>query len=337
MNKPIMQDIADALSVSRVTVWKALTGRAGISDVLREKIKDKAVEIGYVNEGVMAGMKSIPPRTIATVVSRPESSIFWMQIIHQIAEELSLQGVNLLYTHLPTSYKEGDNLPISLSDGSVSGIIVLNVYSKPYLKMLADLSVPKVFLDSTPSVPSNCLGGDLVLIEGRSATRQITHWLIESGRTRLGFVGDINYAQTNMDRFHGFKDAHAERGLAYDEALTLTGPLQLTTHYEQISCFLDSLETMPDGFVCASDYIAHFIQQYFSLHGISEKAVCLTGFDNNAEYVNVANRITTVDVQTKSMGERLANKVMFAVNHPGSPTEVCYVSSNIIYQPLLKA
>ncbi|MCL2360564.1 MAG: substrate-binding domain-containing protein [Defluviitaleaceae bacterium] len=333
MSKPIMQDIASSLSVSRVSVWKALTDRPGISEELRGKILSKAQEIGYVKE---ADLEIKPPaRTIATVVSRPESSIFWMQIIHQIAEELSTQGVNMLYTHLPPSYEGGDALPAVLNDGSVSGIIVLNIYCQPHLKMLSELPVPKVFLDSIPSMPYNSLNGDLVLIEGRAAIRQIAGALLDNGKKCLGFVGDVNYAQTNMDRFHGFQDAHIQRGLVYDESLTLTGHLQLNKHYEQISVFLSSLiksGRMPDGFVCASDYIAHFIQRYFTEYGI--KDVALTGFDNNAEYVNVANRITTVDVLTKSMGERLANKIMFAVNHPNTTSEVCYVTSKVLYRGL---
>ena len=330
MSKPIMQDIATQLSVSRVSVWKALTDRPGISDELRAKILQKAQEIGYVKEAEPEA--KIPARTIATVVSRPESSIFWMQIIHQIAEELSIQGVNMLYTYLPASYEAGDTLPAVLSDGSVSGIIVLNVYCQPHLKMLADLPLPKVFLDSVPSMPFGSLNGDLVLIEGRAATRQITSTLLDNGKKRLGFVGDIEYAQTNMDRFLGFQDAYNQRGLAYDPSMTLTGHLQLSKHYEQVCEFLSSLKKMPDGFVCASDFIAHFLQQYFLENGYKDGEICLTGFDNSAEYVNVANKITTVDVQTKSMGERLANKIMFAVNHPSAPAEVCYVTSKILHR-----
>jgi len=96
--------------------------------------------------------------------------------------------------------------------------------------------------------------------------------------------------------------------------------------------YLGYLDAMPEGFVCASDYIAHFIRQYFTERGIEQSAVCLTGFDNNTEYVNVANQITTVDVQTKSMGERLANKILFAINHPDSLSEVCYVVPKVLYR-----
>ena len=46
MSKPTMQDIADALSVSRITVWKALSNRPGVSDSMRAQIHQKATEMG---------------------------------------------------------------------------------------------------------------------------------------------------------------------------------------------------------------------------------------------------------------------------------------------------
>ena len=333
MDKPIMQDIAYALSTSRISVWKALNNKPGVSEELREKVLEKAKEIGYLKglENAPENEKSAK-RTIAAVVSRLESSSFWMQIIHQIAKELSLHNVNLMYTYMPVHYTDGDTLPGSLRDGSVSGIIVLNVYSEPQLKMLAELLAPKVFLDSVPTLPFDQMGGDVVLIEGRAAVREITGSLIDSGNPVLGFVGDINYAQTNMDRYMGFKDAYSMRGVKIDETYSMTGKLHLDTHYQQIEKFLNSLEKMPDGFVCASDYIAHFIEQYFLENNIDRAKIHLTGFDNNSEYVNIANKITTVDVQTSSMGERLANKILFASDHPNLPHEVSYVLTKVIYR-----
>ena len=192
--------------------------------------------------------------------------------------------------------------------------------------------MPKVFLDSVPALSLERMYGDIVLIEGRSAVRQITGRLLDSGYKKLGFVGDIQYAQTNMDRYQGFSDAFAERGIKVDAALCLIGKLHLDTHYQQIETFLKSLNSMPDGFVCASDYIAHFIQRYFDENGVDQSKTYITGFDNNSEYTNVTDKITTVDVQTGSMGERLANKIMFAINHPDTPPEVCYVLTKVLYR-----
>lgn len=338
MSKPTMQDIADALSTSRISVWKALNNRPGVSDALRRQIQAKAEEMGYFQPARPAepAPQTRHGRSVAVVVCRPESSVFWMQIIHQIAKDLSAKGVNLMYTYLPTSYKEGFALPASLTDGSVEGIIVLNVYCPPLLQMLADLPLPKVYLDTIPALPFSRLHGDLLLIEGREQVRQITGRLLDKGHTRLGFLGDVAYAQTNTERYRGFLDAHAERGLTPDPDLCLTGPLGLRTHYEEISYFLEHMKTRPDGFVCVSDYIAHFIQRYFEEHGIDpEGRIALTGFDNNSEYLNIADRITTVDVRPKTLGARLAVKILFLMEHPGMSQEVSYVSSEILYRGLL--
>src|SRR5699024_9033810 len=108
MSKPTMQDIADALSTSRITVWKALNNRPGVSETLRRQILQKAQELGYGKAGLSAGAPASPAaaRTVAVVVSRPESSLFWMQIVHQLARELTAQDYNLMYTYLPTFGEE---------------------------------------------------------------------------------------------------------------------------------------------------------------------------------------------------------------------------------------
>ena len=42
MSKVTMQDIADAVSLSRITVWKALSNRPGVSEELRRQIQHTA-------------------------------------------------------------------------------------------------------------------------------------------------------------------------------------------------------------------------------------------------------------------------------------------------------
>ena len=47
MKKVTLQDIADSLGVSRISVWKVFSGREGVSDELRKKIIAKASELNY--------------------------------------------------------------------------------------------------------------------------------------------------------------------------------------------------------------------------------------------------------------------------------------------------
>ncbi len=333
MSKPTMQQLADAVGVSRITVWKVLSDRPGVSAEVRQRVRQKAAEMGY---GQVSAPVPVPERTLSIVVARPESSAFWMNIIHHMAKELARDGINMLYTYMPAAYRKGYTLPASLTQGNVEGFLVLNVYDRRLLEMLAASPLPKVFLDTVPDLHPPQLHGDLVILEGYNRLREITSRLLQSGHERLGFIGDIAYAQTNLDRYHGFLQAHTDLHLAPDPALSLTEPLRLQDHYEQISTFLDGLPQLPDGFVCASDFIADFVSRYLKFTGRkTPPGFVLTGFDNTTEYPDVAGKITTVDVETSTLGKRLARKLRFRADYPDAPTEVTYVDTRIIYRPPL--
>ena len=81
MSKVTMQDIADALGTSRVTVWKTFNHRPGVSDEMKEKIIAKAHELGYDKLPSEPHFTEVPKaKTVSLVVSRPDSSIFWTNI-----------------------------------------------------------------------------------------------------------------------------------------------------------------------------------------------------------------------------------------------------------------
>ncbi|NLO85546.1 MAG: LacI family transcriptional regulator [Clostridiales bacterium] len=332
MKKVTMQDVADAVGVSRISIWKAINGRPGVSDALRKQILNKATDMGYLTQA-KPELPHMKERTVSVVVSRPESSSFWMQIIHHMAKELARSNINLMYTYMPSYYKAGYTLPSALSPEATEGFVVLNIYDEKLLEMLAASPLPKVFLDTVPTVPFSKLSGDLVLLEGRMHIREITKRLLASGRKNLGFIGDVNYAQTNHDRYLGFLDAHEEMGIVPDPHSSSIKPIDLRSHYEDISDFLEELDTMPDAFVCASDFIAHYAQRYLTESKCEvPKNFLLTGFDNNMEYPNVAERITTVDVETSSLGKRLARKIVFRADYPAASYEASYVASRIIFR-----
>ena len=79
MSKVTMQDIADELGISRVTVWKVFNNHSGVSEAIRESVLQKAKELGYSK--FMQEPASIPndpqeDKTVSLIVSRPDSSTF---------------------------------------------------------------------------------------------------------------------------------------------------------------------------------------------------------------------------------------------------------------------
>ena len=123
MKKVTLQEIANSLGISRTTVWKVFSGHEGVSDSLRTKVIAKAQELGYaIPEDFQypSQAENTTPVNIAVAVCRPETSLFWMTIIHQIAKVFSAHNVNLVYTYLPTSADPSYLLPASLTNGAVT-------------------------------------------------------------------------------------------------------------------------------------------------------------------------------------------------------------------------
>ncbi len=327
-----MKDIADALNVSRVTVSKAFNNQAGVSDTLRDMIFAKAKELGYAKLPYQVlEQPQQAQRTVSLIVSRPDSALFWTNIIHRMAQELSNHNVNLLYTYVPSVYAKGFSLPSVLQSNSVDGVVVLNVYDPIILNMVNDLPAPKVFLDSVPSISDYHLNGDLVLIEGFRTEARITDILIQNGHTEIGFLGDIDYAFTNKERYLGYCDCMKKHDLVVRSEYCLTGSFDIFSYEKRLYSFLDELKNWPTAFVCASDFVANFVQSYLdnNPHRIPHPVV-LTGFDNTGEYVNVAGRIITANVPTGLLGKRLALQLLFRTEHPEASQELTFVKPSII-------
>ena len=332
MEKITMKDIADALNISRVTVSKAFNNQAGVTDSLRELIFAKAKELGYAKLPYqIIEQPQEEQRTISLIVSRPDSALFWTNIIHRMAQELANYNVNLLYTYVPSVYSRGFSLPSILTSGNVDGIVVLNVYDEEILNMVNALPMPKVFLDTIPSLTDAQLSGDLILIEGFRTEARITDLLIQSGHAEIGFLGDIDYAMTNKERYLGFCDCMAKHELIVRSEYCLTGRIDIFSYDRKLYAFLDELKSWPTAFVCASDYVANFVQAYLdnNAHRLPHPVV-LTGFDNMGEYTNVAGRIITANVPTELLGKRLALQLLFRSEHPEAPYELIFVKPSIM-------
>ncbi len=329
-----MQDIADKLEVSRVTVSKVLNNNDGVSEELKRRVIDTAIKMGYDKrqDALHMSEEDASPINIAIAVSRPDSSSFWLRIIHSIARELSGKNVNLIYSYLPSTSKKKVSLPQNFYDGSIDGLIVLNVYNRDIYEKVQNVPLPKVVLDSPGGYCLADAKGDVVYIAGRSTTKKITKMLISKRFNKIGFIGDINYASTNRDRYDGFVDAMNEEGLVIRDEFCHTSEIGLGEYKIDIEEFITRLilnDNLPEAFVCVSDFVAHFVIDFLKekKYKVPEDIV-VTGFDNNREYMERGSRfITTANVNLDAIGKKLVRQIMFRMDYPDDPYEVSYIAS----------
>ena len=113
----------------------------------------------------------------------------------------------------------------------------------------------------------------------------------------------------------------------------MTCSIHIDSYYQVLSGFLDSLAELPEAFICASDYITHFLQIYFSEHRERiPKGILVTGFDGSLEYANVSGQLTTADVRTDLLGKRLSMQIIYRMEYADAPYELIYINPDIIYR-----
>lgn len=332
MNKVTMQEIADALGISRATVWKVFHNYGNVSPGLRSNVWDKAAELGYVKGGHgLEQFRQEKDRNVSAIVSIPDSAAFSMKIIHSLAQELSLYNINLMYTYMPSSYSDEYRIPQMLYNNVVQGAVVLNIYDKRLTEGINGLSLPKVFVDVAQQINLRELSGDLVLLEGWDTMCQITESLVARGMTKIGFIGDIGQARTIYDRYEGFCRCMRERDLPVDKAFCLTHIEETFSCEEEISIFLDSLTMLPEAFVCASNFIAHCLQLYFSRHRERvPEGIVVTGYDDSGTFADLSGLLTTASVKTEFLGKRIAKQIIYRMESGNAPYETIYVKPSVI-------
>ena len=335
MKRAKIQDIADLLNISRVTVWKVLNNKEGVSEEMRQKVLQGIAQMDFQPNGYDA--ISLPPTPqkqmlVSVVISRPESSTFWVRIIHQLAEEFSSRGIGLMYTNLPSEISEGYVLPQSLTDGHLHGIIVMNVYDLNLLKLLNELPIPKVFLDTVSNMSIDILKGDILLLEGRNSISKIIHSMIQSGCKKIGFIGDIHYARTNMERYEGYVKALNDHGIELNPEYCYTGSMTLDTYSEIIENFITGLPFMLDAFVCVNDHAASMLLQYLQNNGYQvPQDVMVSGYDDNNEF-SYTKELTTVHVDNQLLGNRLAKQLLYRMEHPEYPYEIICIRPTVVFR-----
>ncbi len=337
LNRPTMNDIAESLGVSRVTVWKALNNKPGVSEDTRERIKKHTEELwtrrGHLLRDEPSGRAAF---NVSLVVSRAYSSVFWTKIINQIATDLGKRRINFVYNPLDTvDRREPSNTAVlsMLNGGASKGIIVVNIYDEQILREIAAIDVPKVFLDTVPGLPVHDLRGDVVLLDGVRTMATITTHVLQRGCRRLAFVGDTRYAKTNELRWQGFLAALAGHRIEPDPAYCLTGPLGVTTHEEEIDAFIGGLPGMPDAIICVNDYLAYLVADTLSRRRLDdENRIVVTGYDDSPEFIFQRPAITTVHVQNEIIGSRLVSQLLFRIEHPDADLEEILVYPTVRFR-----
>jgi len=323
MKKVTLQNIADLLNISKVSVSKAINNQPGISNDLREKILNSAHELGYFNH---KPSPVVIPENFAFIVHKNfflEIDDFYSRIHYYLNNKCQANSITL--TLFTIQYKDDDKvkLPEKLTKDNFDGIFIAGELRENYLFALKNLGIPMVAIDFTnPHIELDC-----ILVDNFNLGYFLATHLIDRGHKKIGFVGK-RFPENVLDRFYGYKKALERADLPYRDEWNLANNDPQTGYY---TLDIQFPEQMPTAFICHCDMSAYFLIQSLKSKNIRvPDDVSVVSFDNTHLAETCLPRLTSVDIDKKKFAHHAFESLGNRIIQPDSPYQRIYLQTSIV-------
>lgn len=337
-----LQEIADALGMSRNTVSRALNNSGAVSAETRNKICQMATALGYKQfssiERADAIISSAPVKNGKTEIallthSFPGSSHSGNKLLAAFQNKIDSLGYRLSINIIKDNDIDNLCLPTNIDLNTLAGILCIEMFSEEYSAFLCKLGIPILFVD-TPLLHRCNLSADTLFMENASSVYRLINTFISSGKKKISFVGDRFHCQSFYERWQAYVSAMADNNLNIDTSLCILDD-DSNPYYDTswLSEKIKSLKEMPEVFFCANDFLAtSTIKALRSLGRNVPKDVMVCGFDNAPEATIIEPNLTTVKIHSSSMGYTAADILLSRIANPHTPYKKTYIETDIIYR-----
>ncbi|MFG6333197.1 MAG: LacI family DNA-binding transcriptional regulator [Lachnospiraceae bacterium] len=330
-----LADIAAKVGVSTVAVSKALSGKPGVSDELRARIRQVADRMGYK---ASASEKPAVVKTGNIGVIVPEnyygySFSFYGQLYEKVVKALYDNRYYGILELLTKEDENENNIPKVLRDGKVDGLIFMGQMKENYIrKMVAQSEVPVFFLDTYR--PSIML--DTVISDGYYGTYLLTDYLIRRGHRKIGFVGNIEATDSIADRFWGYRKALRENDIKFESDWEIPDRSRYGNIGDRI---LDRRIGIAEAYVCNCDYAAQVVIQDLEEMGYTvPEDVSVVGFD---DFLPIGrgmdkDQITSYSVNMEQMAVTCVHSLIRKIEHQNYIEGVQIVTGKMVEKKTVK-
>ncbi len=294
-----MADIAKELGVSTVTVSKALSDQKGVSEEMREKIKELAAQMGYkaVGSGKDGGHPSYNIGVLVLETYIEKYSSFYWEFYQKINASAGKENCFVLLEFLGAESEEQLALPKLIQENKIDGLMILGQLSTEYLEMLREhTNVPKVYMDFY----DRRVQADSVISNSFYGAYHVTDYLFEMGHEEIGYVGTVLVTESITDRYLGYYKAIMEHGKEPRKEWMIQDRESHIEIYEQLELPKD----LPSAFVCNSDLAASKLIKALKEKGYRvPEDISVVGYDDYL-YPGLCDiGITTYSVDMEKMSQ----------------------------------
>ncbi|WP_222105015.1 gluconate operon transcriptional repressor GntR [Halomonas sp. SH5A2] len=302
--RPTLQDIADRVGATKMTVSRCLRAPDTVSENLRKRIFATAEELGYIpNRGPDILSKSTS-RAIGVLLPSLTNQVF-ADVIKGIESVTEPAGYHVMLSHYGYSPEFEERSLAALLSYNVDGVILSeSQHTQRTRRMLETTGIPVVEIMDSRSAPfQQAIGFDNV-----EAAYDMVSAMIHREHRQVLYLAVRLDART-LQRQEGYQRAMAKHGLKPETLRTMSR----SSYSVGASLMAQVLSEYPqtDGLFCTNDDIA--IGAYFERlkRGIKvPEDMAIAGFHGHDVGQVMSPRLASVVTPRESVGERAARELL---------------------------
>ncbi|UFH51125.1 LacI family DNA-binding transcriptional regulator [Pseudomonas sp. KNUC1026] len=304
--RPTLNEVAALADVSPITASRALRGVASVAPPLAERVRQAALELGYVANPAARALASRHSASVVVLIPSLSNHLFidTLEAIHRV---LHPRGLEVLIGNFHYDIGEEENLIRNYLAYRPAGMLLTGLErSEGSLRMLAASQVPCVHMMDLADDPALACVGFSQQQAGRAAAQH----LLSQGRRRLGYIA-AQLDSRVLHRAEGFRLALQEQGL-YDPGLEVLCPQRSSIGLgSELFEGLIARHPEVDGLFFCNDDLAHGAIYQAQRQGIAVPGqVSMVGFNDLPPSAHTVPRLTSIRTPRAEIGQHAAQKLL---------------------------
>lgn len=299
-----LQDVADQVGVTKMTVSRYLRNPQSVAEKTREKIAAVIEELGYIENRAPAMLSKSSSRAIGILLPSLSNQIF-ASFVQGIETVTKTHGYETLLAHFSYDELEEERKIASLLSYQVDGLILTESHhTERTLQMIKNAGIPVVETMELPSQPIDMAVG----LDHIEASYQVVKRMIASGKRHIAYFGARLDTRTKL-RMQGYDRAMLDAGLTPQHVLT-GDHSSFSLADELLQRALAIMPTL-DGVFCTNDDIAIGTLLVAQQRGIAVPAqLAVVGYNALDIGQTISPKLTSVDTPRFQIGEKSAELLL---------------------------
>lgn len=302
--RPILQDVADKVGITKMTVSRYLRNPHQVSAALGEKIAIALDELGYIPNRVPDMLSNATSRAIGILLPSFTNHVF-ADVLQGIESITDNAGYQTLVAHFGYQPEKEERQLRSLLGWNVDGVILTERQHTPgTLRMLDVAGIPVVeMMDSASPYLDMAVGFDNV-----DAAKQMTSKMIAQGHRNIVYLG-ARLDERTLQKQAGFSQAMEAAGLQ-PRAVMSEESSSFSTGGKLLQIAQQRYPDL-DGVFCTNDDLAIGAMFECQRQGVQiPQQIAIAGFHGHDITHNVTPALATVVTPRKQMGKIAAQMLL---------------------------